>query len=96
MASTEPARHALYSRLEDVLGTEHAETLMTHLPRDRADVVVTKSDVERLEARFERLEARFDHLEQRLNEMQRIYVVTTVGSLTGLTAIFSLIVTLLA
>lgn len=89
MPSAEPARHSLYSRLEDVLGSEHAETLMTYLPRHQADEVATKGDIARLEARF-------DRLEQRMDQMQRTYVVTTVGSLTALTAIFSLIVTVLA
>ena len=50
MSSTEPARHSLYSRLEDVLGHEHADTLMKYLPNDRADEVATKGDLSRLEA----------------------------------------------
>ena len=89
MSSVEPARHSLYSRLEEVLGPEHAETLMTHLPLHQADEVATKADIARLEARFDRLEARLD-------QMQRTYVVTTVGSLTALTAIFTLVVAVFA
>lgn len=89
MSSVEPARHSLYSRLESVLGPEHAETLMTYLPRHEADEVATKGDIARLEARF-------DRLDNRLDQMQRTYVVTTVGSLSALTAIFSLVVTFLA
>lgn len=61
---------------------------MTHLPRDPADQVATKADIARLEARF-------DRLEDRLDSMQRFYVGTVVGSMTGLTAIFSLVVALL-
>ena len=94
MAANDAARHALYSRLEDVLGRDHADTLMTHLPRDRSDDVATKGDlaviredIARLEARFE---ARFDRLEERMDRMQRFYVGTTVGSMTALTAIFTL------
>ncbi len=61
---------------------------MTHLPRDPADQVATKADIARLEARF-------DRLEDRLDSMQRFYVGTVVGSMTGLTAIFSLVVAFL-
>ena len=50
MSSTEPARDSLYSRLEDVLGHEHADTLMKYLPNDRADEVATKGDLSRLES----------------------------------------------
>jgi ubiquinone biosynthesis protein UbiJ len=89
MSSVEPARHSLYSRLEEVLGAEHADTLMTYLPRHEADDVATRADIARLEARFDRLESR-------LEQMQRSLVVATVGSLTALTAIFSLVVTFFA
>jgi hypothetical protein len=86
----------LYSRLEEVLGTADADYLMTHLPRDPNDQVATKADIGRLEDRFDRLENRvndrFDRLEERLDRMQRFYVGTTVGSMTALTAIFSLVV----
>lgn len=85
MAESEPARHALYSRLQTVLGDEHADTLMTYLPRERSDEVATKSDIARLEDRF-------DRLEDIVHAQQRFYVATTVGSMTALTAIFSLVV----
>lgn len=117
MSSVEPARHALYSALEDVLGSEHADTLMTHLPQDRSEEVATKADLgamdgrsgarfdqigarfDQMEVRFhrmeERMEARFDRMEGRMDRMQRFYVATTVGSMTALTAIFSLVVSFL-
>jgi len=63
MSSPEPARHALYARLEEVLGPEHAETLMTHIPPQAAGDLATKADIDRLDARFDRLDARFDRLE---------------------------------
>ncbi len=95
MSSVEPARHALYSELERVLGSEHAKTLMTYLPQRPSDEAATKADIARLEARFDRMEARFDRMEERMDRMQRFYVATTVGSMTALTAIFSLVVGLL-
>ena len=106
MSSVEAARHALYSELERVLGSEHAKTLMNHLPQHPADEAATKADIARLEAstkadiarledrfdeRFSRLEDRFDRLDERMDRMQRFYVGTTVGSMTALTAIFSLV-----
>lgn len=110
MSSVEPARHALYSRLEEVLGSEHAETLMTHLPLHQTDEVATKGDIARLEVRFddefgrledrfdrfeERIEGRFAALDERLDQMHRIIVWSIVGSMTAVTAIFSLMVSLL-
>ncbi len=106
MSAVEPARHALYSRLEEVIGREHAETLMTHLPLHRADEVATKADIATLQidvdARFDRLEDRFDRLEdrferwgERMDRNQRFFVGTALGTLTVMTAIFSFVVSLL-
>jgi hypothetical protein len=63
MAISEGSRHALYQRLEEVLGRDNAETLMEHLPpvgwadvatkRDLdALTVATKRDLENLENRL--------------------------------------------
>jgi len=101
----EPARHALYSELERVLGSEHARTLMSHLPQHPSDEAITKADLgrfgDRIDERFTRLEQRFDRMEERfdrrfeqmdarIDRMQRFYVGTTVGSMTALTAIYTL------
>ena len=101
MATSEPARHALYNRLGEVLGPEHATTLMTQLPPE-PDSWASKTDVRRLESRmdhfeerFDRLEARFDRLEDVVRDQQKFYVATTVGSMTALTAIFSIVVGML-
>ena len=93
MTAGDAARHSLYSRLEEVLGTEDADTLMTHLPRDPNDTVATKSDIDRLEVRFDRLEARFDQLFTTIIDQQTFYARTTVWSIVGLTSIFALLVT---
>ncbi|MGA7227199.1 MAG: hypothetical protein WBZ45_03190, partial [Acidimicrobiia bacterium] len=103
MSSVEPARHALYSRLEDVLGPEHADTLMTFLPEHQSEQVATRGDLgelaasldvrfDRMEERFDRMEARMDRMEDHMDRMQRFYVGATVGSMTALTAIFSFVV----
>ncbi|MGA8039756.1 MAG: hypothetical protein WCA93_06565, partial [Acidimicrobiia bacterium] len=74
MSSVEPARHALYSRLEDVLGPEHADTLMTFLPEHRSEQIATTGDIGDLAAsidvRFDRMEERFDRMEERFDRME--------------------------
>ena len=60
---------ALYARLEEVLGHEHADTLMTYLPPEPGAQLATRSDVAVLERRFDRLEellgSRFDAIDGR-------------------------------
>jgi hypothetical protein len=68
---------------------------MTYLPRDRSGEVATKADIARLEERFDRVEFRFDRLEDLVRDQQKFYMATTVGSMTALTAIFSLVVGML-
>ncbi|MGD2042845.1 MAG: hypothetical protein PVJ28_04280 [Acidimicrobiia bacterium] len=106
MGSNDPARHALYSRLEEVLGTSEADTLMRHLPRDQHDEVATKSDIALLDGRFDRLEERMDRFEERMDRyegrmdrfgetlvsQQQFYSRSMVGAMVALTAIFSLVV----
>jgi hypothetical protein len=102
MSATESARHALYSQLQEVLGDDHADTLMAYLPHHRSDEAATKADIAdlradmtRLEDRFDRLEDRFDRLEDIVREQQRFYVGTMMASMTALTTAFSVVVLLL-
>ncbi len=78
-----------------MLGAEHAETLMTHLPQHRSDEVATKADIAELRERFDRIEdridARFDRIEERMDRMQRQFLTVSFGALTVMTAIFSFI-----
>jgi len=87
MTSSEASRHSLYARLQEVLGPEHADTLMTSLPIDRGAELATKSDIEMLRAEVK--EIRTLMLGQ-----QRTYMATTVGAMTALTAIFGVIVSI--
>ena len=91
MTNAEPARHALYAELERVLGVEHAETLMTHLPRYTSDSVATKDDIALLDTCFDRMEDRFDRMEDRMDKMQRNFLTVSFGTLTAMTAIFAFI-----
>ena len=79
MSAPDPQLRSLYARLEEVLGTEHADTLMTHLPAGReyltkADlheaIAPVRADLELLTARFEGLEGRFDGLEARFDGLE--------------------------
>ncbi len=60
VVASEASRHALYAELEQLLGTEHADTLMTSLPMEQADHLATKTDIRGLEDRFDRFENRFE------------------------------------
>ena len=75
MSAPDPQLRSLYARLEEVLGTEHAETLMTHLSvRDdlatKSDVAAVRSDIAALASRFDGLEGRFDGLEGRFDGLE--------------------------
>ena len=63
MAIDEHSRLELFSRLEQVLGPEHATVLMEHLPPVGWADVATKRDLDHLEAL---LGARIETTEQRL------------------------------
>ena len=71
----EPSRKGLYARLEEVLGDEHAATLMKYLPTDHADGLATTADVEALGrglgARIDGLEQRMDRFEQRMDRFEQ-------------------------
>ena len=69
---------------------------MTYLPEHRGDEVATKTDIHALEKRFDRLDARFDRLEEKLDTWQRATPTAIVASMVGMTAIFSLVVTIFA
>ena len=84
MTNAEPARHALYAGFERVLGVEHADTLMTHLPQHTSDIAATKGDIALLDARFDRMEDRTD-------KMQRNFLTVSFGPLIVMATIFSFI-----
>jgi hypothetical protein len=52
MAVSESQRHELYARLEEVIGKEHAETIMSLLPPVGWADVATKSDLDAMESRI--------------------------------------------
>lgn len=121
MSSPDPELRSLYARLEEVLGREHAETLMTHLPSGhefvtkkdlheaiapvRADLALLTARVDALEVdfggRFDRMEDRFDHLYERIDDRLegmhtlmhtqfRNYSIVAGSFMTGMTAVFGI------
>lgn len=71
MVLDDPARRALYAQLVEVLGDEHASTLMQALPSVPAANLSTKADVEAVGDRLVRdLGARMDRLEERMDRLE--------------------------
>jgi hypothetical protein len=92
MMIDERSRHALYLRLEEVLGAEEAETLMEHLPPVGWADVATTRDLDGLRSDFNaqrvsmkqdmellRLELRGE-MTRGFATMTRTYVITSFGS----------------
>ena len=78
MPISEAERHLMYLALEEALGKEGADALMSHLPPVGWADVATRSDLdhvrEQLTGRIEMLEvrtdARFDQVDSRFREME--------------------------
>ncbi len=78
MAIDESSRHAMYNRLQEVLGDEHAAVLMEHLPPVGWADVATKRDLDMgLEALENRLLATF---RKEMNEQTKTMVQWSMAS----------------
>jgi hypothetical protein len=82
MAVEERARQDLFDRLEQVLGTPHALTLMAYLPQVEGPDVATSGDVAQVRSdltdldlnlgqRFEAIDQRFEAMDQRFEAIDR-------------------------
>ena len=60
MAVTEESRYRLFKQLEEIVGAEHSNTLMEHLPPVGWADVATKADIQALRSDMEQLELRMD------------------------------------
>src|SRR5436305_12121191 len=73
MVVDERSRHELYRRLEEVLGSEAATTLIEHLPPVGWADVATKHDLaaleQRIDLRFDRVDDRFARVDDRFTAM---------------------------
>jgi hypothetical protein len=87
---SKPAWADFYNGLAELLGRERAETLMTHLPRNDPNDLVTKSDFSELRSDFSELRAEvrsdFSALGGRLDRMYLTLVAglfVIVAAMTG-------------
>lgn len=79
MAADEAARRALFSRLVEQLGQEHASTLMSSLPRVHADDLVTEYALRR---EFELFEHKLlAAMRQEINAQTRLLFFSMIGTL---------------
>lgn len=73
MPVDERSRHQLFRRLDEVLGPEHAATLIEHLPPVGWADVATKRDLDalelRLDQRFALIDERFERVDERFGWM---------------------------
>ena len=85
MVLDERARHELFLRLEQALGSESAETLMELLPPVGWADVATKRDLdaleERMNLRFELVDQRFGMLDQRFEASENKLLAAFRGEL---------------
>lgn len=63
MAISEESRHRLYQRLDEVLGSEEAATLMSHLPPVGWGDVATRHDIEAIRREIEATRSDIERLE---------------------------------
>jgi hypothetical protein len=86
MAIDERARHDLYQRLEQTIGTDATETLMGYLPPVGWADVVTKHDLveleRRMDLRFEAMDYRFQTTDQRIEATEH-RILRTLERETG-------------
>jgi flagellar motility protein MotE (MotC chaperone) len=95
MVTSDARRRDLYNVLDELLGSERAETLMAYLPAYENTDLATTDDIRRVEERLhhledrlqrleDRLEHRFDSIDQRLDRFfltQSAGLIAIVGTL---------------
>jgi hypothetical protein len=94
MSVTEPERHELFNRIEEVLGAPSATTLMNLLPPLGWADVATKRDISRLDDRFDGVDeriagigGRLDRLEAKVDSNARSYVTWLFASQAAVIAV---------
>jgi hypothetical protein len=90
MTVDERSRHALYLKLEGILGREEATPLMEHLPPVGWADVATKHDLDQLKIW---MTARMESMERRMETMEYRLLATFRKELTAQTRSFALAMT---
>ena len=92
MVVDERSRHELYRRLEEVLGSEAATTLIEHLPPVGWADVATKHDLaaleERLDLRLNRIDDRFARVDDRFSALDDRFTAHISAAVSDLRATF--------
>ena len=85
----------LYARLQEVLGSQPAETLMTMLPTTdqyttKADLaeLATKADIASVRVELSELKQDMRELRGELSQFVRTFIVAQATAMVGLTGIF--------
>jgi hypothetical protein len=85
----ERARHELYRGVEELLGTDRADTLMSLLPPVGWADVTTKTDLrsldDRIDSRFSRVDAQFSRVDARFTAIDARFTAID-ARLTGIEA----------
>lgn len=95
MSASEPARLALYNRLGEVIGPDNAETLMSSLPLQPAADLATRADIADTRIEMGHLRVEIGEMRAEMRSQYRTFLILTIGSLTALTGIFSVVVGLI-
>jgi len=80
----ELARHKLFTKLEDILGTEDAAVLIEHLPPVGWADVATKRDLDPLTARIDHVAAEVGTLRAEISAQFRTTLFTMMGLMVTL------------
>lgn len=78
----ESRRLALYNGLNDLLGAELADTLMTYLPSSQANDLATGADLVALRDELREMKEDIRHLSRRMDRLQQ----TTLGGFVAIVA----------
>ena len=80
MAVSEARRRDLYTGLDELLGTDRADTLMAYLPAYETIEVATKDDIGRIEDRLDRIENRLEGGLEAVNQrLDRFFLTQSAG-----------------
>jgi len=80
MAVSEARRRDLYTGLDELLGTDRADTLMAYLPAYETIEVATKDDIRRIEDRLDRIENRLEGGLEAVNQrLDRFFLTQSAG-----------------
>jgi hypothetical protein len=101
MVVDERTRHGLYTRLEEVLGSEHVVTLMEHLPpvgwadvATKHDLTVLKGDLAALELRLgQRIDGLEEHIDLKTEAVRHQMLAAFHSELTAQTRLFIIAMT---